>query len=257
MADNYPGISQWGLSVPIVTDDSLRDASEYSAGQVALTDRTEYLKGQGFYSTPSFGGTYTNVGTYRIQGDIILTLESSEVRFGAYHSYTRVVEPIPWFKSARWAPGFNSIPIAVGYLQLTHDIVLNSDDGLIFSFLVPDSAYVTNLTVKLAPNVLHGPTLPSGMPTVTVYRGDVSTNTFLLLGSETDLSPDVATYINPHDIEIALPTTFVETGKHFLLVKITGEYGATADDGMIVYPPIITFTRSKLGDEMGDLVPSP
>lgn len=255
MTTQYEGLDIWSETFDIPTDDDVRDASSYSISAIGLGDRTRYIKNRGFYSTPAFGGTHTNSGTYRIGGQIIFTNSGGiAITYASAHTFTRVAHLHVYADPTFWSLGFNFVPPKGHYRQL--EVTTNpSTRGLVFDFDLPSNCTVTRVAVRVQPEPHVA--LPDEKPTIEVYLADVVAGTTTLIGTGTDPSLTIAAYNALHVVELTFSQAF-DAGKHRLFAKVYGErdtVNLNAVIGLLVFLPVATFTRAQIGEEFGELVP--
>jgi hypothetical protein len=257
MTTPYAGQDIWAEYIEHVTDDDVRDGSVYAISAISLADRTIYLKNRGFYSTPSFGGTYTNVGTFRLTGSIILTNTGGiAITYASAHGYARTANLHAYANPMIWDLAFNFAPPKGYYVQINLEAGA-SNSGLVFDFDLPSNCTITRVAVRVSPTPTHL-AVPDLKPTIFAYLVDVVAGTTTLIGTIEDPTVVLTDYNALHVVSLTLNQAF-DASRHRLMVKIFGEDDdanpGLAVLGLIVNLPIVEFTRAQIGEEFGELLP--
>jgi hypothetical protein len=257
MTTQYEGLDTWSETIDHVTDDDTRDASAYAISAIGLADRTRYLKNRGFYSTPAFGGTHTNAGTYRVNGQIIFTNTSGiGVTYATARRYARTANLFALAKSSYWDAGPNLSTPKGHYVQLVKTEPL-SDEYLIFDFDIPSNCILKRFVVRVDPAAHTA--LPENLPEFDIYYVDTvaGTTTLLVDGTGIDNSATFAAYNALHTISVDLSIVYeFDTSRHRVFMRFKGEWGLTdAKTGLVVHLPTVEFERAQIGEEFGELVP--
>lgn len=253
MPEQYAGLDIWSPLIALTSDDDVRDASSYAAAGVGLADRTVYLKNRGFYSTPAFGGTYTNSGTYRIAGQIVFTpLSGVAIQFETARIYGRSASIFAYYDSAAWSTAMD-LADPEPYYQSTDK---NSLSSLKFEAHLP-TCRITTVRVRVEPDNGHlGFDLTK--PKVRVWKTNNVTGATVLLAEADDPSLTFGAYNLPHTIDVTVPgvpDALFSAWTDSLHIQVYNEIGTDAQLGLIVKIPRVEFARQEFGQEFGEQLP--
>lgn len=201
-------------------------------------------------STTTINGSATLAGNSTLSSLTSLTAASgatislaTNVNIGTpARTYTRTIDHPPIYNTVHWSNFTDAESIVPIYSSQT---VSSGTTELVWAWRPPNGATVTAVSVFLTPAGSHG-----GVPVVSVSVAKLErANTGAAnVASQLDESPDASTYEIPHELSLTgLSITFTEGD--LLLVRITPETGANAELSLKVSPPIVTFTRTRIGEE--------
>lgn len=190
--------------------------------------------------TLASGGTFTNNSPTVLNGTVTIDNAQSVV-FDSAKTYERTIDHLPAYDAAHWAEFVSGSVVPIHASQT----ISAGTTQIAWAFRVPTGGTVTAASIFITPPTGHG-----GVPVVTVsvaklLRSGVGAAD---LHTQSDTSPDVATYETPHELAVSGFTLTFNEGE-LLIVRITPETGANALVNMKVSPPKVTFTRTTLGEE--------
>jgi len=254
MTTQYAGLDLWVEEIEITTDDDVRDASSITVSAIGLADRSRYLKNRGFYSTPAFGGTYTNAGTYRVTGQIIFTnTDGIAVTYATAHRYARTANLLAaYYDPAEYTSGV-SLPVFAGhYFQ-----IVDSQPTIVFEFDIPSNCVLKGFSMRIKPANTHV-AIPVNKPKFDTYLVDTvaGTTTVLVDGSANDPTVVLADYNAIHTLTVNLTIEHVfDASRHRVFMVFFGEGGAGYQANLEAYLPTVEYTRLQIGEEFGELLP--
>jgi hypothetical protein len=227
----------------------------------ACWDAVKALENYGLYratfdaAQPPYpaGGSFVNVGTYKFG-----TTSQTKLEFSSAKTYLRAAHPHAWFNPAVWFPSFNAVPPKPYYRQDVANASASSDALVVF-FDLPGACTLETLSLWIDPANTHA-AVPGTIPHVEVYLGNITTGAATLIVSAsgyngTGTYADLAQYQAPHKIIADLSSTVFDAGVNTLFAKVYGEDGPDERVDGLYYLPWIEYTRTRLGEEFGELAP--
>lgn len=216
----------------------------------------DFYKAQPPY--PTSGGPYVNSQTYYLSGGMIFA-GATGISFSSDRSYTRTVTAPPTRSpDSWWAYGEEELSTPRPAYKQKYSPLSPSAPWLMWLVQIPSTGTttLTSVSVRIDPaDGLHG-ALPDDQPILTIWKYTASTGLMTAITTVQDAQPDVASFEMPHDLELTGLSYSSWTAEDALVIGVRGEEGnngvaaATyADAGLVVYHPIITFTRTRLGEE--------
>jgi hypothetical protein len=221
---------------------------------VLKSESTTFLTGTG--ANAAFAGSVTLVGL-TASGAVALngaTTVADITATGttkyklASRSLTRSVMTgaLPeWVLSAN-LPSFsikNAAPWAGAYQALVVTTVpfLRMDLGRL-----PPSV-LTGISVYVLPTGGH-PALPGGLPGFALYKEQIATGVTTLIGSVVAAPANVAAYQAGFTLSLSVASEVINRNTHSYYVRFFGEYGQNTVWGLLVFPPLATFTVTAMDD---------
>lgn len=252
----YTGTPKLPASIYLADASTPFNPAAITPADAANWDAVQALQGQGFYKTtlngfksPVVVGDYTNTGTYRLGGGLVLTSTSTNVTYSTARLYYRAASLIARFDTGQW-----STALDLSNPEAYYTALVLAPTALKFGIELPDDCVLKKAAIKLAPDNGHV-ALPATMPKIRVFMTDNVAGTTSLLAEADDTSASAAAYNLLHTMSVTLPDTPFKSRQHTLIIQIRGEAGANAIANMIAYIPWVEFTRAELGQEFGETVP--
>jgi hypothetical protein len=174
---------------------------------------------------------------------------SAEVTFASPSARSYVRGPSGVYmvevSASQWkVPSGLTPPVGGAYEQGT-DVTTGSN--ILWRMDVPSQSIVTGISIWVDPPAGHGGVLPDTVPRIRAYVVDAAAGTFgLIAGSDTSDPTLIASYEAAHQFASGVLAGNVGEGQ-FVVIAVSGEYGGSAQPGLMAYPPSVTFTRTKLG----------
>ncbi len=174
----------------------------------------------------------------------ITILNTQLAEFSGAKSYTRTIDHQPLYDAAQWGVYFDAESMLPIYTSLT---ISSGTTELVWVWRPPLGATVTGVSVYLTPDTspTHG-----GVPVVTIAVAKLARGGLGKANdhSQTDPSGNVPAYETPHPLTVSgFTMTFTEGD--LLLIRVSPETGADAELSLKVEAPIVSFTRTRLGEE--------
>jgi hypothetical protein len=124
---------------------------------------------------------------------------------------------------------------------------------------LPGACTLETLSLWIDPADTHA-AVPGTIPKVEVYLGNIVTGAATLIVSAsgyngTGTYANLAQYQAAHKIIADLASTVFDVGVNTLFAKVYGEDGANDQADGLYYLPWIEYTRTRLGEEFGEIVP--
>lgn len=214
-----------------------------NAGITVASGQTLTLSG----ATAAGNFTLTGVPTFSaipvFNGGLTI-LNSQLAEFSGPKMYTRTIDHQPLYDAAQWDVILDAESMLPVYRSLT---ISTGTTELVWVWRPPSGATVTAASVYLTPDTTptHG-----GVPAVTIAVAKLARGALGKINdhSQTDTSGNVPAYETPHPLTVSgFTMTFTEGD--LLLIRVTPETGVNAELGLRVEAPIISFTRTRLGEE--------
>lgn len=254
----YAGTAKLATTIPLTDTNTPYNSSAVNAPDAANRDSIVALTNYGMHMTtlntakPPYPltGVHTNTGTYRVAGAIQFTGTSgTNLPLASARLYGKSASLIA-HHDGTWTPFMNA-PVDARYVNTS----ANSTSALTFGVELPDSCILKTVRVRLIPPTHSA--LPTIMPRVYVWMTDNSAGTTTLLTpAVSDASATFTDYNIPHRINVTLPDVAFGAWKNSLVIQVHGESGGAGElDDLVVCVPIVEFTRQKLGEELGELLP--
>lgn len=253
MPEQYAGLDIWSPLIALTSDDDVRDASSYAAAGVGLADRTVYLKNRGFYSTPAFGGTYTNSGTYRIGGQIVFTnTDGNLIEIATPRLYARSAIPMARYVDLTdWEDhAFGVSTNMSGYRQI--DAVAPTE--IVFVYDLPNACILKRGVVTVYPNNAHVG-LDLTKPRLQIWAHSIRTGVGSMIAEALDPSAVYGDYNTPHQIIATISDVAYSPNEYVISARFRGESGNDALPNLNVLIPRIEYTRATVGEEFGEFLP--
>lgn len=207
----------------------------------------------GSSATFASGSTLTaqSGSTLQIGGDIVATGDitvSNSIEFDTPATYTRGPSGIfaVTISTTQWLMPTTGTVFNGAYAQGT-DVTTGSP--LLWIMDVPANATITGAAIFVDPPAGHGGVLPNTPPRIVVYVMTLATGAILEVPDSETFDPTlIGTYEDPHAFATDTLSQLVTDGQ-IVVMAVYGEYGGSAQPGLKVYPPSITYTRSLIGEE--------
>lgn len=189
------------------------------------------------------GSTLTaNSGsTVEIKGTCTLFSPTS-ITTNAPRTYTRTIAHPPLYNVAHWAVFLDAESMIPIYTSLT---IASGTTEIVWAFRLPTGATVTGVSIWLRPSTGH-----ADVPSVSIAAAKLlrTANGAANTATQLDTSATFTAYETPHELALTgLSMTFTEGD--LLLVRVSPETGPDALVSLKVSAPIVTFTRSTIGEE--------
>lgn len=232
-----PNVNQWVETLQKAQDGDERDAANQNTPVEGLADRTFYLKTNSALSTAA--NPSGNSGSFVFTGSIQLGA-SATIGYQVAKAYSRSCKGVLGRVSTDW----NAELGGMHYIQLGA-----SNTAVGYMLDCPVSSLVTTIRVFIDPSSGHA-ALPATRPRLQVFSMDMNTGATTQIMNESD-SAVLPAYESLHEISGAPIGGFGYTllEGQYLIALVYGEYGADSIPGLRVYPPVVDFLRSKIGEE--------
>lgn len=276
MATPYTDLNAFPDQITIPDDGDITDASSVNVGLEGLANRTRYLYLLGggigipyFYQHAALDTVARptgNTGNYGFLGIVTadqaviatsLTLGTlTPLRRSIAISHSRAVDrlaerdPNGW-----WAAGENELVMNSPAWKQRYDgtVAATFPRILVWKTRIPNGATLTSVSVFVQPATHVA--VPATRPVLSARLVNVTNNVATPLGSTTDPNSTLAAYNAAHTITHTVSQ--VVTGTQLLMISFQGEEGANSlfssayasVGGIIVYPPVVTFTRQTIGED--------
>lgn len=196
----------------------------------------------GSTSTLAGATTLSNVSTLTLASGASFSLATNVSIATAARTYSRTIDHPPIYDSANWGNYYDAESILPIYSSQT---VAGGASEIVWAWRPPSGATVTAASVFLKPAGAH-----VGVPNVEIAVAKLvrTSNGAVNSASQVDTSANVVDYETPHELAVSgFSLTFSEGD--LLLVRVSPETGGNALVSLKVSPPIITFSRTKIGEE--------
>lgn len=262
----YAGTPKLATTLPVPDANTPFNSSAVNAPIKAEWDSILGLKQYGFYAEtlntikPPYplAGNHVNSGVYRLTGQIKFTSTGNPLELTSARTYARVAHVNATVKTDAvgnyWQNGLTFAPPEGYYVQKGSSGGPSSDAGIIFDVDLPSNCTVTRAYVKFKPMTGHG-ALPSKQPFLYVYLVDSTNGTTTLVDSVQNADAAVGTYEGSiRTISCSFSQPF-DAGRCRIFLQVFGEHGTDTIDELQMYLPVVEFTRSQIGEELGEPIP--
>lgn len=177
-----------------------------------------------------------------LAGGIGIVDTSKQIYFTTPKAYSRYPTSLSFYPPTEWTP----LPSCTGLTQTTAPLTGLSKRHTWF-FAIPSGSVITGIAFHVAPPGGHG-AIPIEPPQFTAVEYDPTTRVSSLVATRADTSATVMDYEVAHDVSATGLAHTIAPGT-VVIMSVGGEAGGDANNGGIYSMPVITYTRSQIGEE--------